>query len=197
MKILASLTLTAGLLLVGCDSSSDGEPGGPGDFFISPDSVTLPAGESTATFRVSGGTEPMTWAVADGGLGSITATSGRIANYARNGNTQGGNEITVTDVIGLRARALVVQSGDGPSLSISPSRVTLTTADESVTLVARGGDAPFTWAVIDSSLGSLSSTGQSAANYIRNGDAAGQNIVELKDANGTLATATIVQDPVP
>lgn len=191
------LILAACLPILGCDSSSEGKPGGSGDFFIAPTGVTLASGDTVATFRVEGGTEPMTWAVADSSLGSITATSGRVANYVRSGTSEGGNEVSVTDAIGLRARALVAQTGDGPSLSISPDRTTFTAADQSVTLVAVGGDEPYSWSVIDSSLGTLSNTGQSAVNYTRSGAAEGQNIVELRDKNGTLATAAIFQEPVP
>jgi hypothetical protein len=178
----------------GCDNnSSGGEPGGPDDFFISPRSVTLGPGDTTATFSVSGGDEPMTWAVSDPGLGSVTATTGRLANYTRNGMTQGGNDISVTDAIGRISRVLVVQGGTLPSLGISPAQVTLTSSNEVVTLTARGGTPPVLWAVIDASLGTLSNTDQSAVNYRRNGAEEGQNIVELTDSNGTISTATVVQ----
>lgn len=95
----------------GCDSSSPGVPGGPGDFFITPKSITLRTGQSVATFSVAGGDEPMKWAVGDPAIGSITETTGRIANYNRAGSSKGANEITCTDAIGRVARAIVSQSG--------------------------------------------------------------------------------------
>jgi hypothetical protein len=194
--VIGSCLFALGAALAGCNSGSDSVvPGGEGDFFVSPSNITLATDESVATFQVVGGTEPMTWAVGDANLGSITDTSGRIVNYVRNGNVQGGNEIRVTDDIGLTARALVSQTGDVPGLSIVPELVSMTQSNQIALLTANGGTPPFRWAVVDPSLGSLSSTDTSAVNYMRSGGAEGQNVVELTDMNGTLATAVIVQRP--
>jgi len=178
----------------GCDSSSPGVPGGPGDFFLTPNSVTLQTGQSVATFSIVGGEEPMTWAVGDPGIGSITETTGRIANYNRAGSSKGANEITCTDKIGRVARAIVAHFGPVEGLFITPERVVMTESNQVVQLTAVGGDPPYAWSVIDPSLGTLSNTDKSAVNYSRKGDAVGQNIVELKDSSSTLATATIVQE---
>jgi hypothetical protein len=196
------LSLSAAVLLglvgftvgPGCDSSSPGVPGGPGDFFITPNSITLQTGQSVATFSVVGGEEPMKWAVGDPAIGSITDTTGRIANYNRAGSSKGANEITCTDKIGRVARAVVSQSGAVEGLFITPERVVMTESNQVVQLTAVGGEPPYAWTIIDPSLGTLSNSDKSAVNYTRKGGAEGQNIVELKDNSQTLATATIVQE---
>lgn len=182
----------------GCDNNSEvvseDDGGGETGFAIVPSAVNLAAGESRATFTVQGGDAPMAWAVSDSSLGQITNSDGRFVNYARAGATEGLNEVSVTDAVGRTARAVIVQDNrgtDGP-LQISPAGAILHTVDQTVTLTARGGVPPYHWTLIDNNIATLSNTGQSAVNYRRTSQAPGTNVVELRDAQNTLATATLV-----
>lgn len=185
--------------IAGCENNSDvittddGE--GSGAFVILPSAVQLGFDDTTAAFSVQGGDAPMDWSVSDDDLGEVTDTEERVVNYVRKGTTQGVNEITVRDAIGRSARATVVQDneGDAGPLSISPPGAIIQAVSNVVTFTAKGGIPPYSWKLIDSSLGALSNTSQSSVNYQRTAEGPGENVLELTDSQGTLATATILQ----
>jgi hypothetical protein len=183
---------------INSDTADDEDAGGTADFFITPKSVSLGFEETLATFAVTGGDTPLAWSVSDDSLGALTDTDGRIANYTRSGTSQGVNEITVVDVIGRTARALVVQDDtvDAGAPSIAPARSRISEADGSVTLTVNGGFPPYTWSVSDDALGILSNTTQPAVNYHRIGAAAGVNTIFVTDSVGKSASATVEQPEV-
>ncbi len=76
---------------------------------MSPSAVQLGLDESSAAFTVQGGDAPLVWTVSDSALGTITDTEGRIANYRRNGASEGVNEVRATDAIGRTAGVSVIQ----------------------------------------------------------------------------------------
>ena len=185
--------------IAGCENNSDvittddGE--GSSAFVILPGAAQLEYDETTAAFSVQGGDAPMDWSVSDDNLGEVTDTEERIVNYVRKGTTEGVNEITVRDAIGRTARATVVQDDEGAPgrLSISPPGAIIQVVGATVTFTGKGGIPPYSWKVIDSSLGELSNTSQSSVNYQRTDVGPGENVLELIDSQGTLATATILQ----
>ena len=183
--------------VVGCDNNSDVVSTGDGvstGFVIVPSAVQLGFGDTTASFSVQGGDAPMAWSVSDNALGQVTDTEARFVNYTRTGVTEGVNEITVEDAIGRTARATVVQDneGDAGPLGISPPGAILQTVSNTVTFTAKGGIPPYAWSLIDNTLGTLSNTSQSSVNYRRTAEGPAENVLELKDSQGTLATATII-----
>lgn len=195
-----SVLILALAVVGGCDNNADvisTDDGGEGGsaFVIVPSGSELALQDTTVAFTVQGGDAPMSWSVSDSSLGGVTDTDGRTVNYTRSGTSQGVNEVKVEDAIGRTALAVVVQTdqGEAGSLRVSPSEAILHEVDEVVTLTAQGGVSPYSWSTIDSSLGTLSNTDQSSVNYRRIAAEPSVNVVELKDAQGTLVTATITQ----
>lgn len=87
--------------------------------------------------------------------------------------------------------------GEGESFSISPSEVTLTEPNQSVTLQVVGGNQPFVWSVSDSNtLGRISGSGHSVT-YVRTGTANGVNVITVTDDKTWTATARVTQIDKP
>ncbi len=79
---------------------------------VSPSQVALAAGESHASFTVSGGYAPYTWTAGNVQLGTVSysAASSHVASYTAVAGAYGQNVITVTDANGRRAYATVTQT---------------------------------------------------------------------------------------
>ncbi len=84
---------------------------------------------------------------------------------------------------------------NGASFSIQPSRVTLSSNDLTVVLMVSGGHSPYTWSVSDTSIGSLSGSGERVT-YTRT-DKNGVNTVTVVDDDAWRATAVITQEDTP
>jgi hypothetical protein len=79
----------------------------------------------------------------------------------------------------------------GEELSVSPTTVTLDQNGDMASLTAKGGTAPYSWAVQDVFRGSIVDAGGSSAAYQRS--SAGDNAVAVTDAAGSKAYAIIEQ----
>jgi hypothetical protein len=88
----------------------------------------------------------------------------------------------------------------GSTLGISPTSVSLTTNDTFELFTAVDGLAPFTWSVSDDTLGTISSTDSNSTDqgryvtYTPVADAEGINTIQVMDARGDSAHATVLQD---
>lgn len=184
----------------GCENNSDVDEADTGsdspEFTISPSAVVLESYQSNAVFTVKGGIPPYAWSVSDSSLGTIsgadTNSQGQTVNYARTGAGEGVNTVRVQDSRGWTASALVTVNVED-DLTISPTIVTLTTANEATNFTAAGGIAPYSWSADNSSLGTISHAGGTTATYTRNGTVEGRNTVRIHDTQGLSAAATVVQ----
>lgn len=80
---------------------------------------------------------------------------------------------------------------DDQSFRVEPSRVTLSQTQTTVALRAVGGQAPYSWRVSDSTLGSVATNGPTVT-YRRTAQN-GVNTVQLSDGQGWTARAEITQ----
>lgn len=153
--------------------------------------------DGTVSLTANGGNPPYRWSVSDTSLGSLSNSAEPAVNYRRNGVTVGVNTVFVKDSADKSSSATIeqieVDVPDPAKLRVSPSSAQLTQPSQIVTLIGAGGVPPYQWKVVDSSLGSLSNTDQSAVNYQRNGATVGTNAVELRDSQGSLVLVPIIQ----
>jgi hypothetical protein len=182
--------LVAGLLInTGCEdnSSLSGD-----EFSISPSSKTMASDDESVVLEAVGGSEPMTWSVADDSLGTVSG-SGRSVVYTRT-SSSGINLVTVEDSQTWTAMATITQTDatDEEDLSISPTSITLSHDGDNTVFTASGGTSPYEWDVGNSGRGRVTvPEDTSTATYTRDGT--GDNTVIVKDSEGTVAIATVSQ----
>lgn len=193
IRTLASILLFT--LAAGCENgSSPNKAGDPGtdpnaSVTISPSAARLDA-SGEAQLTVNGGEAPFTWSVSNPGLGSVTSPSpnSRTATYRRSGLGSGVNTVTVRDNLAETGRASIVVD----NLAISPQGATIASNITSQAFSVQGGTPPFSWGVSDTSLGTIASTGERTATYIRR-TGAGTNLVIVRDSLGIETKTQLTQ----
>ena len=192
--LLASVAVFAGFvsamsLLSGCEEAS-----GLRGLLVSPENVTLPVGSNTVVFTVTGGVTnelalPFEWWVSNPSLGSIIGASGRSATYRRSDNN-GENVVTVRDQYDNEGYAVVKQTAANYSLTLTADATSLSATNDTATITADGGQAPFRWWVQNSAVGRIIS-GRDSDTAVYRATAAGVNVVHAEDVNGVLGTVAI------
>lgn len=143
-------------------------------------------------FEVSGGTRPYTFAVANNNHGVIQRNSSRQATYVVQ-NLQP-NSIIVYDQFGHAAigRITVEAAAIPGALQITADPAAILEEDgQSTVLRAQGGTPPYTWNIVDNTLGNFSSISGDSAVYRRTN--VGDNAVMLTDNAGGAAHIVIRQ----
>jgi hypothetical protein len=159
--------------------------------------VTINGAGGATTFTASGGTGNFTWRVSNSSLGNFTALSGArnsSATYTASG--VGNNTVTVTDAAGESATAIVQQTSSANAVTLNRTLVTLSPVDGTADFTASGGTGNFSWSVSNTDVGrivSISGSRNADATYTVVSGATGQNTLTVRDAEGTSASATIIQ----
>lgn len=83
-------------------------------------------------------------------------------------------------------------STDGDGFSIDPDSVTLYPSDTTAAFTVQGGHEPFSWAVSDKTLGTISGGGITVT-YTRVASKEGVNDITVTDGLGWSATASVIQ----
>jgi len=114
---------------------------------ITPNTATMGINESVS-FKVSGGTAPFSWSVANSNVGQISSSTGLFIALA-----VGRTQVSVTDANGLTARTsdIVVEA-----LDIKPSSATII-AGQTLQFTVSGGTPPYAWSSSDAAAGSIDS----------------------------------------
>ena len=160
------------------------------DLSISPSSAVITNLGAKAVFTAVGGTGPYRWNVANGN-GHVSPVGADQAIYSA--DAIGPNQVIVIDDNGQAAAATIDGSTPTPAALTATATPASLGADGSKSiLTASGGTAPYTWTVIDASLGHIvgSSAGASAV-YMR--DHSGDNVVTVTDASGSSVNILITQ----
>lgn len=184
MKRLAAL-LCLGLAACGGGGGGDGGGGGGGGggntpLTIAPAQVSLDPGMAK-TFSGAGGSKPYSYSIASGG-GSIDATSGAYTAPASAGSAV----IRVTDASAQHADASVTINP--PLTLVAPA--TMVDGNTSQTLIAGGGQAPYSFSIasgtgkVDASSGAYTAPVE-----------AGTSVIQVSDALGATAQVTIINNP--
>ena len=179
-----SLVLASAMALAACSSGSS-----PAALSISPATVTVEAGQSTA-FRAAGGSAPYVFSVAAGG-GTITAAGSYTAPAAAGSAT-----VRVTDHAGATADAAVTVTAAAPALGIAPGSA-IVDAGGMVTFAAHGGKPPYSFSVtagggaVDASSGAYRAPAAAGSAKVRVSDSAGKSA----DANVTINPALGISPP--
>lgn len=165
---------------------------------VTPSHVTLPEATNTVTFTVvvtSNSTKqftlPLTWSVTDPSLGTIVQSSGYTALYERT-DKNGQNTVVVRDPYGSEGYAIVEQVANQYTLTITATPNPIPAGQTLSTIDVAGGEKPYEWWVMDSSLGNVVSGGDSERGVYESLQP-GENVVHMRDANGVIGTITIQQ----
>jgi len=206
--VVAGLAMGAAQLPIGCDSGtgdsseldnyfathpyvSDPRQGGSGTVSITPASAVVSAVGGHAVFTFNGGSEPITWDVADSSKGSISG-SGNQGVYTA--TAIGQNDVVAYDRDGHAALASVSTSSSNVTvvaLSASAAPTSLAANGDAAVLTASGGKPPYSWFVPETSLGNVASSTGASVGYRR--ISAGDNIITVTDANHDTVTLVISQ----
>lgn len=201
---LLATALGGALLTSGCEDILGGDDKGDlasveGSFRVSPSSYNYStASVNTVPFKAVGGQPPYTWTAPT--LGTITPTTGPTVNYTPGASLTYGavDRLKVTDNRGWSAVATISRKSSKSTIDISPSSRTYSaTSLDITTFSVRGGAAPYTWSVSDSSLGTLSATSGTSVNYTptaastRTTALDAVNVVTVADSQGWKATASV------
>lgn len=141
-------------------------------------------------FRAKGGEAPYRWETANGnGVLTVKDSDGDQAVYTA--QAIGYNAIMLTDRKGHQAIATVNGENVSP-LTVTADPASLSEDGDMAILEASGGTPPYTWTVVDASLGHIvgSDTGNSVV-YIR--DHSGDNAVTCQDSAGQFVHVLIAQ----
>ena len=182
-------------MAAGCENgSSPNRAGDPGtdpnaNVTISPSAARLDA-SGQAQLTVNGGEPPFSWSVSNPGLGSVTSPSpnSRTATYQRSGLGSGVNTVTVRDNLSDTGTAAIVVD----NLAISPQGATIAAGITSQAFSVQGGTPPFSWGVSDTALGTIASTGERTATYVRR-TGTGTNLVIVRDSLGIETKTQLTQ----
>lgn len=204
----ASLCCALGLLSGGgCDVASSNEA-----LTISPASAVLSQGQ-TVTFTVSGG-YTYKWSLdPDDGSGSLDTRSGSQVTYTclatnigtspklvrvastidgTSGTSTTGSTTNNAYEVDTYADIYYASTGSSTtsSLVVSPSSATVAT-NGTQSFAVSGGTSPYAWSVLNSSIGTISSTTGVSTTYMRTG--AGSNLLIAEDSAGSSVTVVIAQ----
>lgn len=155
----------------------------PAKLSISPSSVSLSTNDTTQDFTVSGGTAPYRWTATGG---TVSPSEGSTVTFTT-AYTDG--SVSVIDANSNSASATITYTASGVSdLSISPTTLNLNSATYIGTFKATGGDGSYTWMVLDSTLGYLSSSNGNSVTYTSK-KVVGTNTVTAIDTDNRQASA--------
>lgn len=158
---------------------------------ISPTAVTLTSDGDKTVFTAAEGVPPYAWTVGIAARGSVAVDGFSQATYTR--QAESNNTVIVTDKQGHAAITEISQPGTA-TLTVSPVTATVNIR-QSLVFSAIGGVSPYTWAFqnapgsgggrsINPAIGNQ--TAYTAGGLINTTD-----IIQLTDANGTIAFATV------
>ena len=209
------IVAAVGLFLASCEDSpdtsgldsyfdrhpyiSDPRSVGRSDLEIDPTSATVSYIGEQIHFKVSGGSQPFEWGVADASAGTVEAQpNGREGVYTC-------VQIDDNNVIASDSEGKAVIADISPetsyALKITPDEITLTAAEGETTVplpslanvtvqfTVTGGEPPYgTWTVSTENLGSIDANGLYTVN---NTWGIGKNTVSISDSAGAVATASV------
>jgi len=163
---------------------------------ISPETATASTVGQQILFTITGGDDPITWAVA-GGAGTITRqTNTRQAIYTV--STIAENNVIASDNRGRAAIAVIEVAVT--SLAVTPTAATVDPANTSypnqVTLSASGGTAPYAWSATYTTICTVAPAAGASTVYLATPGAANintntVNTVTVTDSKGNTSSAQI------
>lgn len=165
------------------------------DVAVSPSSAKLSENSDTLVL-IGTGKEPFTWQVADKNRGRLNATSGRSTIYTR--KASGDNSVVLRDADGNVAVAKIEQphqETESPAaLSVSATPNNLATNGALSAVSVSGGTPPYSWSLVEDSIGTILSTASQGSSGIYRRDAAGDNAIIIEDDQG-IQVAIVIQQP--
>ena len=160
---------------------------------ITPASVTISNVSAEIVFTANGGQSPFSWSTANGN-GTLSADDNQAIYTAV---AIGHNSVVVTDGRGLSASAEI--NGSAPGLSAGANPSTLSHDGDKLIASADGGVPPYTWTVINVSLGAFVGSGNTiqsvvtGQNVVYMREHTGDNAITVTDASGNSANVVILQ----
>lgn len=200
VAMIGALTAAAlSLCLTGCETAK-----GLSGLTITPSYVQMQPASNVVQFTVSSSVStsttttasgnlwlPIEWSVSDSSLGSIGEFSGNHAVYRSTGKI-GENTVTARDQYDNEGYATVNQLGEQYIITLAATPNPISAGSDRSTITATGGVAPFKWSVDDSGGGvMISGQGDNIAVYASY--RVGDNVVNVRDANGVSGTINITQ----
>lgn len=206
---LGFLSMALALLIAGCEGEKN-DPTSAEDYFnknpytsderndplpttleISPSSAKISIIGQEVVFTASGGTGSYYWALSNDDNGDLSSSGANQCIYKC--IKVGNNDVILTDDGGHYAAAHISPVAD--TMTVTPGSVTLTSAERYVSFTVTGGTAPYTWTSGNASLGTISYSASTSytAGYTAVSGAYGQNTITVRDAEGRVATASVIQ----
>lgn len=168
---------------------------------IFPNPIEITVSNDTVLLTATGGLRalslPMEWSVSSPLLGTIdTAYRGDSAVYVSR-DVEGVNLVTVRDQYGAEGHATITHVYSSPTgitdqvgVGLVASQGEIPVGQNTTTITATNGVAPFAWRVGDSSYGNVGASGNPV---VYTSSRAGANTVYVTDRDGRQGQITIVQ----
>ena len=165
-------------------------PFDPDTLRLTPDGAQVTQPGQMFTFKVDGGVPPYQWRIADSDTGEIIPTTDTGSDTAVYKAEVVGNNVIIATDTGGRSASAQISTTLQVALDIIPDDVGITGAGGAmIQFTVTGGYAPYQWVSAGPAMGTIDATGL----YTDNGGN-GTNIVTVLDAQGSAASATVIQD---
>lgn len=159
-------------------------------FYILPDDPVMTVGTSSLQLEAVGGAPPYRWSASDTNIGSIVGEGQEVIYISH--SESGVNVITVEDTRYWTATTTITHPGENLTIYVVAGSATISTNGSQVILGSTGGTPPYTWTVVNDSLGNIVGTNVgSTVIYMRS--SAGNNIVTVTDAAASTFDSLILQ----
>lgn len=206
---LGVLSLALAVMLAGCEGEKN-DPTGADAYFktnsyssaerddplpttleISPISAKINIIGQEVVFTASGGKGGYHWSLASAVYGELHSSGANQCLYKC--KEVGNNDVILTDDDGHFAAAHITPATD--TMAVTPASVTLSGGSRYVSFTVTGGTSPYTWTSGSASLGTVSYSASTSytAGYTAVSGTYGQNTITVQDAEGRVATASVIQ----
>jgi hypothetical protein len=163
----------------------------PTDLDISPNIAQVGIIGQEIVFTASGGEGSFHWYVSSEDNGAVSSRGADQCVYRC--KKVGNNDVLVTDDGGHFAAAHITPAAD--TMTVTPASVTLSGGALYVSFTVTGGTPPYSWTSGNASLGTVSYSASTSytAGYTAVAGAYGQNTISVRDAEGRVASASVIQ----
>jgi hypothetical protein len=163
----------------------------PSELEISPTSAKLGIIGQEVIFTASGGEGSFHWSLSSEDNGEVSAKGANQCIYKC--KKVGNNDVILTDDGGHYAAAHITPATD--TMTVTPASVTLSSGALYVSFAVSGGTPPYVWTSGNASLGTVSYSASTSytAGYTAVAGAYGQNTITARDAEGRIASASVIQ----
>jgi len=206
---LGVLSLALAIMQAGCEGEKN-DPTGAEEYFknnpyssdertdplpstldITPASAKINIVGQEVVFTVMGGAGAYHWSVSSDVYGEVHSSGANQCVYRC--IKVGNNDVIATDDEGHFAAAHISPAAD--TMTVTPGAVTLSGTSRYVSFTVTGGTPPYSWTSGNASLGTVSYSASTSytAGYTASSGAYGQNTITVRDAEGRIATASVIQ----